>query len=149
MNNPEIINICYACDENYARYMAISMMSIERYTTTPIHFYVLHSDITLNSQKIIKEALSSEITFIQVNIEEFSGFSLTIPSITITTYFRLNIAQYLSSVEKVIYIDVDTIITNDITALWNTPLHNKSIAAVYDHLLELVQGGGITHIKIR
>ncbi|WP_367401235.1 glycosyltransferase family 8 protein [Gallibacterium salpingitidis] len=93
-------------------------------------------------KKIIKEALSSEITFIQVNIEEFSGFSLTIPSITITTYFRLNIAQYLSSVEKVIYIDVDTIITNDITALWNTPLHNKSIAAVYDHLLELVQGGG-------
>lgn len=133
------INICYSCDENYAHYMAISMMSIERYATSPLHFYILHSDITINTQKILQKIINSPITFITVNPSEYLQISSNISTdalhnFPIITLFRLNIAHYLSGLEKVIYIDVDTIVINDISLLWNTDLQEKPIGAVYEHL---------------
>lgn len=49
------------------------------------------------------------------------------------TYYRLAMAEVLpEEMDKVLYLDVDTIVRQDLTPLWETPLEGYAIGAVMD-----------------
>lgn len=53
---------------------------------------------------------------------------------TVATYFRLLLPGLLpAEVERVIFIDSDTVVTSSLEPLWNLPLSGKALAAVPDH----------------
>jgi lipopolysaccharide biosynthesis glycosyltransferase len=55
---------------------------------------------------------------------------------TVATYFRLLLPGLLpNKLNKVIFIDSDTIVTTNLRELWTTPLQGKALAAVPDHWL--------------
>lgn len=133
----EMINLVYACDENYAQHMAISMMSAEMYTDKFINFYVFDAGIKDESKDKIKASVTNgSVTFITIDISDFKDFPKTIDYISIATYFRLKLPTYLSNVDKVIYIDVDAVVGGDLYQLWLEPLNGKPVGAVIDPTIE-------------
>jgi lipopolysaccharide biosynthesis glycosyltransferase len=55
---------------------------------------------------------------------------------TVATYFRLLLPGLLpADCKRVLFIDSDTVITDDLAPLWNLDLQGKSLAAVPDHWL--------------
>lgn len=58
--------------------------------------------------------------------------AFTTSSFSIGTLYRLKIADILSSLDKVLYLDSDVIVTQDISGLWNTDITNYYCAAVKD-----------------
>lgn len=130
------MNIVFAADNNYAAYLCIAAKSVEIANFKhKIHFYVLDTGISKDNKEIISANLCNEIRFISVNPNEFSDFPLTMSHISITTYARLKIGDYITDCDKILYLDIDLLVKDDLKSLWNTNLDNNWVGACIDLLV--------------
>lgn len=133
------MNIVFNCDNNYAPYLAVAISSLIQTQKQKLNFYILDIGISAESKKKLLELVHgsrNEITFIEINPNDFCNFPKTIEYISVATYCRLKIADYLSILDKVLYLDIDIFVNQDLTELWNTNLENNAIAACYDPFIE-------------
>lgn len=135
------IPIFYACDDNYAKYMMVSIKSLimnssklKRY-----HIYVLHTGLSIaNKEKI--ESLADyhvEITFVDVT-EKFKTIEKSIvirDYFSSTTYYRLFLSEMFPYLDKALYIDSDTILTQDVYKLYKHELGDCYIGAIRDQVI--------------
>lgn len=137
------INICLSCDNNYAKYAGVTITSIvynadkgDKY-----HFYILDNGIKEDLKQQICSITDFPITFFQVQDEDFQIFKkiTTNKYITIPTYFRLKIASYFPNLNKVIYLDCDTIINTSLSKLNNIDISGYLLAGVQDIKKSIVE----------
>ncbi|WP_114891206.1 glycosyltransferase family 8 protein [Haemophilus haemolyticus] len=137
------MNIAFSSDNNYAPYLAVSILSVlKNNSESEICFYILDFGIDNNNKKIIANIVSNHgksIKFIGVDKDEFANFPITINYISLATYARLNITQYIPDVDKLLYIDVDTLTNGSLNDLWNTDIEQYSLAACKDFFIEIEQ----------
>ena len=133
MNN---IPVFLPSDNNYVPYLATCMVSILSNTTSFIDFYILDSGITEENKKKIVEIkkqfhnFSIEFLYIDTN-KEFEDM-VTSDWINKSGYNRFLIPNLKPSLNKVIYIDSDTIVLQDIALLYNESLDNYAIGAIFN-----------------
>ncbi|GMO37532.1 MAG: hypothetical protein Ta2B_17260 [Termitinemataceae bacterium] len=137
---PNHIPIVFASDNYFVPYMAAMMQSImeNASTTRQYIFFVLHRDITTDTQQTVQQQIAIfnnfSVLFIDVT-HYFAGQSLFTASrkeITVETYFRLLIPQLFSEYEKVIYLDGDMICLSDISELYNYDIGDNFLLATRD-----------------
>lgn len=132
MNN--IINIFYAPDNNHAKLAFISMLSILKNTENKIQFNILHSDLSKKNIEMFQELnkyKNCTIVFEEINKDEFENFS--IPSwVTIQAWYRIKIPKLKNNIDKALYLDCDTLITQDIAQLFNIDISNYALAGIKD-----------------
>lgn len=138
----ETINILCATDNNYAPYCGIMLTSLFE-SNKDCHFvvYVFEdgSVTKTNAEKYqrLSKKYGNEILFRTIE----GGLVDTFPvrkeaNISIPTYYRLLAANLLpESVHKVVYLDCDTLVVDDIKPLWEVDTTNVAIAGVRDHYL--------------
>ena len=135
------MNIAFSSDNNYAPYLSISILSIlKKNKDIEIHFYILDFGIKENNKKIIEDIIkiyNKKIKFIPISEKDFSNFPITIYYISSATYARLNIAEYIPNIDKLIYIDVDTLTNGSLKELWNTDINQHALAACKDFFIEI------------
>ncbi|MGL5358331.1 MAG: glycosyltransferase family 8 protein [Shewanella sp.] len=131
------ITLVYSSDDNYAMHMAISMMSVERHTSSEIKFIIFESEISEKNKQFIANNIMSEVEYFPINIDSFNHFPITIDYISATTYFRLKILSFLPEIRRIIYIDVDALVGGDISELWFEELHGKAVGAILDPTVEI------------
>ena len=118
-----MINVCFATDENYLQYMATMMVSILKSAKKEdnLHFYILCNQISAKSKEYIKSLKIFKdfyIDFLDMDIKDFEDFPAGGPHISNTTYFRYKIAELCSNIDKIIYLDCDTIVHKDLTEFY-------------------------------
>ena len=127
------IPIFLASDENYAKYMAVTMTSIFVNTEEFIDFYVLDGGITDETKKkfydlkLIKQNFSIE--FIKVDMSLFEKFP-NLGHFSLNTYLRYLIPDLKPELDKVLYLDVDLVVKGDIKEFYNTDLEGYPIGAI-------------------
>lgn len=132
----ETINICFASDNNYAKYMGITIFSILHNAAYEdnINFYVLDNGISplMKTQiESLKKIKSFAIKWIPVSGKIFYNCS-TARYITIATYFRFLIPSLLPEVDKVLYLDCDLLVLADLRELFETDIGNYYAGGVFD-----------------
>ena len=134
----ETINVFYACDDHYVKYMSVSVASLVK-TASDRHTYavhVLHTDISQENQEKLKTLQTENVSidFIDVShlLEKLKDNLALRDYYTSTTYFRFFIPDLFPNVNKAIYIDGDTTVLDDI--------------ALSGYLRNLC-GRGIEHLK--
>lgn len=133
------INICLACDDNYSKYAGVVIASIlanAKPENKPV-FYILDGGISQeNMDKILslKQLKECEIHFVKVDDSQFEMYKniQTHKYVTLQTYYRLKLAQILPEVDRIIYLDCDIIVNDDLEELFTTKLHNNIIAGALD-----------------
>ena len=132
------INIVFSSDDNYAQHTAVAMTSILFNTSRPakVRFFIIDDGISDEKKYKIKstaENLQSTVEFITVkNTQLMQGF--VSGEISRACYFRIDIPNILShDVKKVIYLDCDLLLFDDIQKLWETAIGKYPIAAVCDY----------------
>lgn len=147
MNKIHIAFADYDPKGTYSRHVGVAMASIMDNTTMPVCFHILHNaTLTAENKTKLEDtvkmaenrygiALEHEIKFEDVscfyeNFEEYvqgvcKGFSEG------TTYY-LTLPEALSELDRVIFMDSDTVTMLDIAELWNTELKGCPLAAVRD-----------------
>lgn len=127
------IPIFLASDENYAKYMAVTMTSIFTNTEEFIEFYILDGGITEETKKKFEELKSIKqnfsMEFIKVDMSLFKKFP-NIGHFSLNMYLRYLIPDLKPNLNKVLYLDVDLIINGDIKKLYNIDLEEYPLGAV-------------------
>ena len=132
------INICYATDANYIPHMCASMASILSNAATgdDYNFYILGNKIPQQAKQKIEKLKSKirnfSITYFNIENDDFKNCPITgyVNYITKATYYRFKIPELLWNIDRVLYLDSDTIVTTDISELYNVDMEENYIAAV-------------------
>lgn len=131
------INIVFASDNNYAQHTAVAMASVLVNTKVPqkIQFYLIDDEIqTENKEKITKtvQKLGGSVEFIKIKNSRLEDCYVS-GELSRASYFRLDIANILDeSIEKIIYLDCDLLVYDDIEKMWQLDMGGKAVAATCD-----------------
>lgn len=131
------INIVFASDNNYAQHTAVAMASVLVNTKVPqkIQFYLIDDKIQPeNKEKITKtvQNLGGNIEFIKIKNSRLEDCYVS-GELSRASYFRLDIANILDeSIEKIIYLDCDLLVYDDIEKMWQLDMGGKPVAATCD-----------------
>jgi lipopolysaccharide biosynthesis glycosyltransferase len=124
--------IAYSGDKNYFPHIGVSLASLARYNR-PSKVYLLTDEQSAAETKELSdyaEQMHIDLEIITVNL---SSFKLrTSKKITLAAYYRLLLPDLLPTIDKIIYLDGDTIINNSLQPLWNMDLGDNYAAAVED-----------------
>jgi lipopolysaccharide biosynthesis glycosyltransferase len=137
-NSP--INLVITCDNYFAILIAALVKSIEmtHKTSEDIVLYIMADGISQeNRNKIRGSASEDAIKMVWFEAEDVFSQNVKVPSdksaMPMTTYLRIFAPLVLpKGTEKLIYLDVDMILMDDISKLWNTDLEGKTLGAVQD-----------------
>ena len=140
MSTQNPIVIAVACDNHYMPLLAALVKSIEinHKTSEHIEFYILDDGIyKKNKIKLVNSVNPEVFTIHWVPGNKAIPRGMSIPydnsSYPLIIHMRMFIPYFIPvEYEKVIYMDVDMIVNDDISILWETNLGNFAIAAVTD-----------------
>ena len=129
-----IIPLFFATDDNYLPFLAITLQSLWENSSHDYdyHVYVLHSGVRKEfEEKILhfsKPGFTVQFADVTEPLKAISAHLHMRDYYTCTTYFRIFIAQMFPQYDKALYLDCDTVILGDISALYNYDLGNYLVA---------------------
>lgn len=132
-----MMNVMYAADENYVEIMAVSIKSMMLTNKwEKIHFYLVEDGISKESRQALEEMVSesgNEITFIpKPDIRGMLGVELKTLRWSDSAYSRLFLKELFGTenmIEKLLYMDCDTLIVGSLQELWNMDISDYLGAA--------------------
>jgi lipopolysaccharide biosynthesis glycosyltransferase len=139
-------SLVLASDKAYAMPLATTLRSIveANRSSWPLEFYVLYEGLSENTRSKVFNSLPKEsatIRWLLAETKVFAEFSsggmptetYHVPKIT---YTRLLIPWLLpDTVSKVLYLDSDLLVLDDLAPLWETDLGGAVVGAVSDFIL--------------
>lgn len=143
--NEKAIPIFYACDDNFVKYMIVSLRSMidNASKNRKYRVHILHTSISEEMQKETLKLCNESFDICFDNVEGYlENIKERLPIrdyYTKTTYFRLFIADMFPLYEKAIYIDSDTVIRGDISELYDTDIGDCLVGACHEQAMEQVE----------
>ncbi|GAB1858535.1 glycosyltransferase family 8 protein [Flavobacteriaceae bacterium MHTCC 0001] len=128
-------DISFCLNDAYVNFCYITIYSIleNKKSSDEFVFHLLTDFISdKNTSKI--EALvndyNAEVKFYEIDKKRFEGLNM---NFSVYAWFRILIPEVIdSSIKKVLYLDCDTIVDNNLDALFNIDISGKSIACAID-----------------
>lgn len=153
MSSKNNISIVLVSDDYYVILLAAFLKSIEMNHKTDeiIDVYIVDDDISKrNRKKVINSLTSDKMKLNWLLMNEIIPKDIELPlvgnSYPINTYLRVLIPYFIpKDIKKIIFLDVDMIMLEDISLLWNIDIGNSIIGAVSDTIgpIEKTIGNGI------
>lgn len=127
------MDICFSINNGYVDYCRVAMVSVLENNKSPIHFHILTD--TLLPKNILKLQETAETYGAVVSVYDIDDNRLKNQKTTWSKYgwYRIFAHEVIpANIHKVLYLDCDTIVEDDISELFNVDLTGKSLAAVTD-----------------
>jgi lipopolysaccharide biosynthesis glycosyltransferase len=139
MKEKQSLCVAYAADDNYAKYLGISMLSLFQSNKefAEITVFVLDCGIKASNREklaLIAEEYSREIYFNSMEAVVY-GLDLHMGSrkMPVACYARLFLASIIPvSYDRILYLDCDTIVRGSLTDFWKVDLEGCTVAGVRD-----------------
>ena len=140
------IPIVFAIDNDYVKQLTTVICSILKCKSKDTHFsfFVLNRNIYEEKQKIVERFVysndsSSSIEFININdyingidIEKYMSRRNNYNYISIETFFRFFIPDIFNKYEKIIYLDADILVFEDLKKLYDIDINNFYAGVIID-----------------
>lgn len=128
------IPLIFITDENYVMPTAVAMTSavLSKKPETRYEFIILGSELGEEEQRKLEEAAGGEkVRVIGVDTEKYRSV-LSKTHVSIAALCKFEIAELLPEFDKVLYLDGDIIVQDDLSALFATEIDACYAAAVKD-----------------
>ncbi|MBB6498111.1 glycosyltransferase family 8 protein [Pedobacter cryoconitis] len=158
MNKNNNISIVVASDNHYAILIAALLKSIDLNHKTEEHidFHIIDDGISAKFKTQLNSIVDpARITIKWFKSKEIIPADIVIPvdssAFPLTVYLRV-FSPYVvdQDVDKLIYLDVDTIVQDDISKLWHTSLGDYTVGAIQDvgKTVDCQWGGIPNHLEL-
>lgn len=133
----ENINVAICVDDNYCQHISPMLYSIDKNTHEKVDVYLIYYKLKPESLEHIVR-LNEILTNVEVKIRKLKDYQYERLSLFKETklpteaYFRLLLPELLPEVKRVLYLDVDMLILNDLKELYQTKLGNNVMGVVRD-----------------
>ena len=133
-------SVCLASASNdaFAPYLGVMLQSAAEHVDPAENYdiIILHAGIRLEYQKTLEQITDGrpnmKIRFLDVS-DAMAGIDLPVHHhFSIETYYRYLLLDLLPEYEKVLWMDADLVILQDVGNLYHTPLCGHSVGAVLD-----------------
>ncbi len=141
------INIVFITDNNYVMPTGVAITSImaNKKKETCITFYVICDGVSEENKRRLcyskDEHKNIEFIFIDVNSNEFKGLEKSYSSVSRAALLKFRIPDYISNVDKVLYLDGDIIVTKDLSEFYHIDLGDNFAAVISDGPKDKIPGG--------
>ncbi|GAA0377936.1 glycosyltransferase family 8 protein [Paenibacillus motobuensis] len=130
------MNIISVCDDKYAQHLGVMFTSLlENTKAKNLLFYIIDGGISdFNKEKLARtvKKYNNSIEFLNVNKQKYSSFALK-NNMSHAAYYKLSIPELVPiKCNKVIFLDCDLIILDDIEELWKVDVSDHNLAAVLE-----------------
>lgn len=131
------MDLLFAANDGFVRHLGVAMLSVLRTQSREraLRVHVLHHDISAQSEARLGELKAErefELTFHRVDPGEFAAYPAMINYLSIETYFRLKAHRLFADLDRILYLDADTICRADLGDLWATDLGGNLLGGVVD-----------------
>lgn len=133
------MEIVCATDGHYLRHVVAMLESLWLHNPSPdLRVYLIFDSV--EPEELGKAASHlrqrlPHLCLLQASSQSLDGFPVN-GHATVATYFRLLLPELLPhAVERVIFVDADTVVTASLSELWDIPLQDRMLAAVPEHRL--------------
>lgn len=143
------VRLVTGVDDGYSKPLAVMLLSAERNLKQGclLEVCVLDGGVSRRNKARIIAPLNPQtttVTWIDMTNCDLVRGAPVFGHVSVATYFRVVLGPLLpASWEKVIYLDADTLVTGDLTELWELPMEGNTILAVQEADLTIGFGGGI------
>ena len=134
-----VINIAYMTDDNFCKVTGISMFSCMENTNDRLHFFIYDTGVSKANKALLNTMCENraEITWIDANgndeVNRMTGIYKYVGGFA--TLIRVFFDRFIpDDIDRLIFIDGDTLITGNICELWETDLKGKCIGMATDCL---------------
>ena len=133
----ENINVAICVDDNYCQHISPMLYSIDKNTHEKVDVYLIYYKLKPESLEHIVR-LNEILTNVEVKIRKLKDYHYERLSLFKETklpteaYFRLLLPELLPGIKRVLYLDVDMLILNDLKELYQTKLGNNVMGVVRD-----------------
>lgn len=123
------MNILFSINQKFISLTKLCISSMIRFDTD-FTFYILHHDLSYESQReIIDSFPSQQFHFIFVTEESFSSFPVS-NRYPLEIYYRLFASNLLpNTLDRVLYMDVDIVVINSLRNLYYTDFEDNAYCA--------------------
>lgn len=148
------MHIFFSADKNYIIPLSTTIISIiENNKFENIFFHIANIGFDKEEKTALSEIVTKngkEISFYDINPTIFNSLPSPHGYLSNATYIRLFISDFLpKSINKIIYLDCDTIINDSLSTLWNINLEGHPIAAVLDSYSFNIEHYNRLHIPMK
>lgn len=130
------MNILMASDENYVFLLGISLFSLfnTNKELDEINTYIIADNISEESKRKLQTMTDGFGRYLVFLPPPLMDKDIVVKgTLNISTYYRLKMASILpEDIEKVLYLDCDTLIRGHLDEVWNLELKDNLIAGVID-----------------
>lgn len=133
--NLDTIEIVTAINDNYAQHLGVMLKSLleNKISKNKINIYIITSSLSNQNRLNLSNVLADyHLVPIFIDIDESEYSTLKVfDYIGKEMYYRIAIPNLLDKkIEKVIYLDSDIVVKEDITLLWNINIEDYYLGAV-------------------
>ncbi|MBF0409948.1 MAG: glycosyltransferase family 8 protein [Candidatus Riflebacteria bacterium] len=130
----QMINVVFCMDSNYTQHAAAALVSLLMHNKpSELKIFIVSSQISKEDSgrlKAVADRFNTEFDFRYLDKKTLPKLKKHL-HMTEATYYRLLLPELLTEINKVIYLDSDTLIETNLHELWNTDLENFGVAG-YD-----------------
>jgi lipopolysaccharide biosynthesis glycosyltransferase len=132
-------HICCSTDETYAQHCCVMLCSLfENNVNNKFVIHILISDLrdgTKSKLRSIIERYASRCIFHKVDESKLNGvqFKKVENPLSTATYYRIMLSSIIdNNISKLLYLDSDIVVVNNITSIFNLEIDKYALAAVED-----------------
>lgn len=133
------MNIVYSSSDSYCEIAGISILSLLEHNRNvkELNLYLIDNNISkINKQKLegMTASFGRTLTYLKhPDIENRSDTEINVGRWNISTFYRLFLPSMLpETVKKVLFIDCDTLVMQDLSPLWEMDMEDKWLYGVDD-----------------
>jgi lipopolysaccharide biosynthesis glycosyltransferase len=134
MSEP-VVHVALATDVTYLPWCAVAVLSCQQSTPWQIHAHILHEgDLSDVAQRRLAEMVRrnhGEVSYHAIDTERLA----MVPSKGAalggrTSWIRILLPEMLPGLDRIVYLDADTLTVDSVAPLWTLPLDGTPLAAV-------------------
>ena len=123
------ISIAYAPDDKYVNQTVVSMKSALEHNEQ-VEFIIMYSKLSAESMQKLG-AVGGSLRLIKMDECLFSDLTLS-KWVTVQAWFRIKLPDLCKDLDKVLYLDCDTLVRGNLDELFSMDLTGKYLAGVKD-----------------
>lgn len=125
------VHVAMATDRNYLKYALTACASMLQYTSRDVVLHLLHEELTPEDLAGF-EALPHAGPFTVRPHRIEAAFFKDWPPLrwSVSTYYRMILPELVPELDKILYLDCDLLVLDDVGKLFDTDLGEKTCAAV-------------------
>ena len=125
-----VTDVALALDQNFKQHLPTTLESLIGNATGPLRLWILARGLDESYQQWISDAWPDvPITFLNLDGSEYGDIGRMIRHITVSTMDRLVLPELLADVDRITYVDIDTVTEGDVCELAATDLRGYPLAA--------------------